>query len=377
MKRFISDAVTDMIATATTSPDSSRWRDPMVMERSPAPKPLPSMADVAAHAGVALGTVSNTLNNPEKVREATRRRVLSAIAELGFVRNDAARSLAAGVSTSVGLVLADLGNSFFVDIARGVEAVMRRRGMDVLIVNSDIEPTREVHNLELLDRSRVAGIIIAPLDTDLARSNFLPTRSTPTVLVNFESPSLAYSGVVVDEHHGGRLAADHLLALGRRRLVFTGGPLFLSAVSARLEGAREAVSEVSGASLEIAETRGLNIRHGREVAKRLLSRGAGAFDAVIAASDLLAIGLIQVFGEVEGFSVPGDIAVTGYDNNHFASESAVPISTVAQPGEEMGQAAADLLLERIESPTALNRTVTLEPRLIPRTSSLGAAWRRD
>ncbi|MEW2014098.1 MULTISPECIES: substrate-binding domain-containing protein [Microbacterium] len=75
--------------------------------------------------------------------------------------------------------------------------------------------------------------------------------------------------------------------------------------------------------------------------------------------------------------MPEDIAVTGYDNNHFASESAVPISTVAQPGEEMGHAAADLLLERIENPTHRNRTVTLEPRLIPRTSSLGAAWRRD
>ncbi|WP_413353810.1 LacI family DNA-binding transcriptional regulator [Microbacterium sp. 1P06AB] len=335
------------------------------------------MADVAAHAGVALGTVSNTLNNPEKVREATRRRVLSAIAELGFVRNDAARSLAAGVSTSVGLVLADLGNSFFVDIARGVEAVMRRRGMDVLIVNSDIEPTREVHNLELLDRSRVAGIIIAPLDTALARSSVLPTRSTPTVLVNFESPSLAYSGVIVDEHHGGRLAAEHLLALGRRRLVFAGGPLFLSAVEARLDGARAAVAEVPGASLEVIETRGLNIRHGREVGKRLVGLGASTFDAVISASDLLAIGLVQVLSEVPGFSVPADIAVTGYDNNHFASESAVPISTVAQPGEEMGQAAADLLLDRIENLTTSNRTVTLEPRLIPRTSSLGAAWRRD
>ena len=98
------------------------------------------MTDVARLAGVALGTVSNTLNNPEKVSVATRRRVLAAIAELGFVRNDAARSLAAGTSTTVGLVVADLGNSFFVDIARGAEAVMRRSGMNVLIANSDVDP---------------------------------------------------------------------------------------------------------------------------------------------------------------------------------------------------------------------------------------------
>lgn len=337
----------------------------------------PSMADVAAHAGVAIGTVSNTLNSPGKVREATRRKVLAAIAELGFVRNDAARSLAAGSSTSVGLVLADLGNSFFVDIARGVERVMRRRGMDVLIVNTDIEPAREVHNLELLDRSRVAGIIIAPLDTPLAKSPVLPTRSTPTVLVNYESPTLSYSGVIVDERHGGFLAASHLLSLGRRRLLFVGGPLFLTAVSQRWEGAQQAVAGQADATIALEQTRGVNIRHGREVAKRLIRAGAGAYDGIIAGSDLVAIGLIQVLNEIPGFAVPVDIAVTGYDNNHFASESAIPVSTVAQPGEEMGSMAADLLLEQIERPESPKRTVTLEPRMIPRSSTLGDVWRRD
>ncbi|MEV8173617.1 LacI family DNA-binding transcriptional regulator [Microbacterium sp. NPDC079176] len=337
----------------------------------------PSMADVAAHAGVALGTVSNTLNNPEKVREATRRKVLSSIAELGFVRNDAARSLAAGNSTSVGLVLADLGNSFFVDIARGAERALRRHKMDVLIVNSDVDPDREVHNLELLDRSRVAGIILAPLDTALAKSPHPENRTTPTVLVNFESPSLAYPGVTVDERHGGALAASHLIALGRRRVLFVGGPRFLTAVNQRWEGAEQATAAHPDARIEILETRGVNIRHGRDAGRQILARGAGTYDAIVAASDLVAIGLIQILNEVPGFSVPNDIAITGYDNNHFASESAIPISTVSQPGEEMGAVAADLLLERIADPGAAARSVTLEPRLLPRTSTLGEMWRRD
>lgn len=335
------------------------------------------MSDVARHAGVAIGTVSNTLNNPEKVTEATRRKVQAAIAELGFVRNDAARSLAAGSSTAVGLVLADLGNSFFVDIARGVETIMRRRGMDVLIVNTDIEPARELHNLELLERSRVAGIIFAPLDTQFAKSTALPTRSTPTVLVNYQSPTLAHSGVIVDERHGGALAANHLLSIGRRRLLFVGGPLFLSAVAERWEGVQQAVAEVPDATVELEETRGVNIRHGREVAKRLIEAAPGRYDGIVAASDLVAIGLVQVLNETPGFAVPAEVAVTGYDNNHFASESAIPISTVAQPGEEMGRMAADLLLEHIAKPDIANRTVTLEPRLIPRSSTLGDLWRRD
>ena len=272
-------------------------------------RPQPSMSDVARHAGVAIGTVSNTLNSPEKVSERTRRKVLGAIAELGFVRNDAARSLAAGSSTTIGLVLADLGNSFFVDIARGVEQVMRRRGFDVLIANTEIDRDREVRNLELFERSRVAGILFAPLDTPLAHSGVLPIRSTPTVLVNFTSDTNAYPSVAVDEQRGGALAASHVLERGARRMLFVGGPLFLTAVGdrhRRCVSAAEA-DRFPDAQLELLETRGLNIRHGRQAAQLILERGAGTYDAIVAASDLLAMGIVQVLDDVPGFSVPGDI----------------------------------------------------------------------
>ena len=335
------------------------------------------MSDVARLAGVAIGTVSNTLNSPEKVSERTRRKVLGAIAELGFVRNDAARALAAGSSTTIGLVLADLGNSFFVDIARGVEQAMRRRGFDVLIANSEIDRDREVRNLELFERSRVAGILLAPLDTPLTHSGVLPIRSTPTVLVNFISETNAYSSVAVDEQRGGALAASHVLDRGARRVLFVGGPLILTAVGDRYRGASAEIDRVPGAQLEVLETRGLNIRHGRQAAQLIVERGAGAYDAIVAASDLLAIGLIQVLDDLPGFSVPGDIAVTGYDTNPFASERAIPITTVSQPGEERGSTAADLLLEKIENPRVANRSVVLSPQLVPRRSTLGDIWRRD
>lgn len=336
----------------------------------------PSMADVAAHAQVAIGTVSNVLNNPDKVTDKTRRRVQASIAELGFVRNDAARSLAVGTSNAVGLVVADLGNSLFVDIARGADAVMRRHSLNVMITNSDVDREKEVRNLELFEASRVAGIIFAPLDTAFARSPALAAASTPIVLVNYESPSLAYSGVVVDERHGGELAARHLLALGRRRILFAGGPMFLTAVRERLEGVMRAVSEIADATLETVETGGLNLQHGRHAGQEVVARGRGRYDAVITASDLIAIGLIQALSDAPGFRVPQELAVTGYDDNHFASESAVPVSTVAQPGEEMGRAAAQLLIQQIEDPDMPRRTVTLKPHLIARRSTLGDVWRQ-
>ncbi|WP_022891654.1 LacI family DNA-binding transcriptional regulator [Agromyces subbeticus] len=334
------------------------------------------MTDVARQAGVALGTVSNTLNNPDKVSDATRRRVLAAIAELGFVRNDAARSLAAGSSTTVGLVLADLDNSFFVDIARGAETILRQHGMNLLIANTDVDPAREQRNLELFEESRVAGILITPTPWVAARRPAI--RSTPLVYVNAHPGDPSSSGVVVDERRGGYLAARHLIDLGRTRLLFVGGPFLLEAVAARRDGAQQAVEESRGVSLEVLETRGLNIPHGRQAGREIVEGGAGRVDGIIAASDLMAIGCMQVFDDETGFDVPADIAITGYDNNHFASESATPVSTIAQPGEEMGRAAAQLLINQITAPeSAQPRTVTLEPHLIARRSTLGEAWRRD
>ncbi|ROR65200.1 LacI family DNA-binding transcriptional regulator [Agrococcus jenensis] len=336
----------------------------------------PSMADVAARVGVSIATVSNVLNHPERVRETTRRNVLAAIAEMGFVRNDSARSLAAGTSTAVGLVVADLGNSLFVEIARGAEHVMRQSGHDVVIVNSDVDVDRERHNLELMERTRVAGILFAPLDTPLARAGQLPTRA-PTVFVNFESAGQPYSGVSVDERAGGALATQHLIQLGRKRLLFVGGPSFLAAVRDRRDGALAAAAAATGVTMSVIETRGLTVKHGRAIGDRILAAGAGEYDGIVAASDLLVIGLIQVLRGERGFTVPEDIAITGYDDNHLAAESDIPVTTVSQQAERMGEIAAELLLERMLDPDAAKRTAVVQPRLIPRRSTLGGAWRSD
>ena len=351
--------------------------DPVAQARRVAGRSAPSMTDVARHAGVALGTVSNVLNRPEKVKEGTRRRVLASIAELGFVRNDAARSLAAGTSNTIGIVLADLSNSLFVDIARGAEATVRQHGMNLLIANSDVDVAKQSLNISLFEQSRVAGVLLAPLDTAVVRTNSV-LSSTPLVLVNYASEAGTYSGVVADEVHGGYEAARHLIGLGRTRLVFLGGPLLLTAVAQRLAGAQAAAAEIPGVTLEHIETRGLRMTHGRQAGQEILSRPAGFFDGAIAASDLLAVGAIQALDEHRGYEVPNDIAFTGYDNNHFASESAIPVSTISQHGEEMGRVAAQLLINEIQGgPSTLKRTVVIRPDLIPRLSSLGDAWRRD
>lgn len=328
------------------------------------------MKDVAAHAGVSLGTVSNVLNRPHLVSGQTRDRVLRAIEELGFVRNNAARSLVVGRAETVGFVIVDLANSLFLDIARGIESVLDEHGIKLLLANSDVDQQKQDGYLSLFEETQLSGIVLAPLDGPLDTAQAVRERGVPVVQVNW--PGTGDScGVVSDDAHGGYLAARHLIEHGRRRLAFAGGPFTLSAVSNRYHGAQRAVAEADDVALELIETRRLTVRGGHELGEALSSRDAADRpDGLITASDALASGAIQAM-RIAGVRVPDDIAIVGYDNNHFAADSAVPITTVGQPGHEMGRAAANLLLEEIESsPGHVHQTLVMKPRLFERASSL-------
>jgi LacI family transcriptional regulator len=327
----------------------------------------PSMNDVARHAGVALGTVSNVLNNPHKVADRTRRRVEAAIADLGFVRNSAARTLAAGATDTVGLVLVDIGNSLFVDIARGVESAAAAAGLKVLLANSDVDQAKQDAYLHLFDEARVAGLLLAPLDGPLDAAHVVQSHGRPVVLINAPAVDEGMCTVTVNEELGGYLAAQHLLNQGARRLAFLGGPFDLRAISQRLDGVRRAAAEAA-AELAVVEAHSLNIGAGRVVGRTLLE-ASPAIDGVVCASDPLAVGVIQAATDL-AIAVPEQLVVIGYDDNHFAAESAIPVSTIAQPGRQMGEAAAQLLLQEINDATGhRHAAVVLDPQLIARRST--------
>jgi LacI family transcriptional regulator len=327
------------------------------------------MADVARHAGVALGTVSNVLNNPNLVAEETRERVLRAIEELGFVRNNAARSLVTGRADTVGFVIVDLGNSFFVDLARGVEEELDEHNIRLLLANSDVNLAKQDSYISVFEEAKVSGILLAPLDAPLDGARAARKRGMPVVHVNWPGDDHA-CGVVVDEELGGYLAARHLLDQGLRRLAFAGGPFSLSAVTQRHAGAERAVAEIAGAQLETIETHSITVRGGYALGAELSSRAArDRPEGLVSASDALAAGGIHAM-QLAGMRVPDDIAVVGYDNNHFAQDSSIPITSVGQPGHEMGRIAARVLYEEISSTADhIHTTVTLKPTLFERASS--------
>jgi len=328
---------------------------------------------VAIRAGVSVGTVSNVLNRPHLVAEATLTRVHEAIGALGFVRNESARQLRAGSSRAIGLIVIDSSNPFFADVARGVENRVQEHGGIVLMGNSAGESEREGRYLELFKEQRVRGVLIAPTSPELAGVQSLSEMGIPVVVLDSHAKGAPLSSVSVDDVAGGRMATAHLIRKGHRRLAFVGGPSTLKQVRERREGMEHELAAVPGASLLAISTPGLTIRSGREAADELAVLDMKLRPtAVFAGNDLVALGLLQGF-TAHGLRVPADVAIVGYDDIEFAAAAAVPLSSVRQPREELGSAGARLLfaaIEAIESGRHLQHEhQRFQPQLIVRRSS--------
>jgi LacI family transcriptional regulator len=320
--------------------------------------------EVARHAGVSNATVSNVLNRPDVVAPATRQRVLAAIEELGFVRNESARQLRAGRSRVIAYVVLDAANPFFTDVARGVEDAAREAGLALFLCNSASDDGREREYLELLHEQRVEGILITPVDAER-----LTDRGTPVVLVDRESNG-TYCSVAVDDVLGGELAVTHLIENGHRRIAMVGGPLSIQQVRDRREGAMRARANAGlpADALTFLETKSLQVAEGRGAGERLVGLPASRRPtAAFCANDLLALGLLQSMTQ-QGLKVPDDLAVVGYDDIEFAAAAAVPLTSVRQPREQLGRTAATLLLAENE-PDHEHRHVKFQPELVVRASS--------
>lgn len=331
-----------------------------------------SIRDVAAAASVSVGTVSNVLNRPNKVSPATVERVQAAIEDLGFVRNDAARQLRAGRSRSIGLVVIDVRNPFFTDVARGAENRAAEDGLSILLGNSDESVVRETSYLDLFEEQRVHGVLVSPLTDDLPRLRRLRDRGTPVVLVDREAGDSSFSSVSVDDVGGGYLAGKHLLDIGRRRLAFVGGPDSIQQVEDRLNGARRAVAEVQGARLEVIETTALTVLEGRAAGEGIRARDPiDRPDAIFAANDLLAMGLLQALMMNASVRVPAEIALIGYDDIDFASAAVVPLSSIRQPSVLIGHTAVDLLIREAASGAEFTpERIVFQPELVVRDSTV-------
>jgi LacI family transcriptional regulator len=327
---------------------------------------------VAELAGVSLGTVSNVLNRPQMVSERTRRRVEQAIAETGFVRNASARQLRAGRSPLIGLIVLDVSNPFFTEVARGVEDAANAAGSIVVLCNSDDSATKEQRYLQSLEEQRVQGILITPVSSSEASVQRVRRHGIAVVFLDHPSRSADLCSVAVDDVLGGELAALHLFAQGHRRIGFIHGPPTIRQIAERQRGVLRAVKRFGldpQATVINITLSGQNTSEG-EASVALLLASEQRPTAVFCGNDLLALGLMRGLAK-QGIRVPQDMAVVGYDDVDFANVLSPPLTTIRQPKYELGYKAAQLLLEETQNPNQhTHQQIIFQPELLVRESSL-------
>ncbi|GFJ78540.1 hypothetical protein Phou_027200 [Phytohabitans houttuyneae] len=244
--------------------------------------------------------------------------------------------------------------------------------MAVIFCNSDGDLTKENAYLDLLEEQRVQGVLITPIDDASERLHRLRDRGVRVVLLDRRSAEADLCSVSVNDRLGGELAMRHLVESGHRRIAFVGGPHRLEQVRDRYDGAIQALADagLGEQHLRRYDTPALTVAAGRDAAARVLGQPRGSrATAVFCANDLLALGVLQVLTRQQ-VRVPDDIALVGYDDIDFAAAAAVPLSSVRQPRQRLGQTAATLLLDEANTPeTHEHQQVVFEPELVVRESS--------
>jgi LacI family transcriptional regulator len=327
------------------------------------------IVDVAALAGVTPGTASKALNNTGQLRPDTRERVHRAARQLGFTPDRIGRGLVSGRSYTVGLVTTDSFGRFSMPILVGAEDALGAGEMAVLLCDTRDDPVRERHYLHNLAARRVDGIIITGRRTEPRPPLAVPVP-VPVVHVFTPSADPAAASVVADDAAGARMAVEHLLDLGRRRIAHITGPQRHRTAVARAESAVAAIRAGGAAFAGPVRYGDWSERWGRHAVATVLRREPGV-DAIVCGSDQIARGACDALREA-GRDVPGDIAVTGYDNWDVMAEACrPPLTTVDLQLEDLGRCGAGFLLDAIAGRPHPGVTA-LAPRLVVRESTAGA-----
>ena len=326
-----------------------------------------SLRDVAKAAKVSVGTVSNVLNRPEVVAPETLARVQGTIKDLGFVPNGFARHLRSGNSRTLGLIVPDVANPFFTEVARGVEDAASKRDYAVFLCNSDESATKEDRYINVLIEQQVRGVLITPTDVKSDRLDAMRDRGIAVALVDREIKGRKQCSVSVDDVHGGQLGIEYLTGLGHTDIAWVCGPDSIPQVADRGAGVAKA-AKFAGVKVETIRIPLHNTAQGEEAAKKILALKTTP-TAIFCANDLLALGVMRTLRENK-FKIPEQVSVLGYDDIEFAASAAVPLSSISQPAYQMGVTAADLLLNECEeADTHEHQQIRFQPQLVERAST--------
>lgn len=327
------------------------------------------MRQIAERAGVSIGTVSHVINETATVRPKLRERVIEAIRSRGYQPSALAQGLRKNRTNMLGMVIPDITNPFFPGVVRGVEDVAYRRSFRVILCNADNDPSKEASYVRELRSYHIAGLLIIPAaGADIAgHLRAYASASVPVVCLDRVPDGWKGDAVLVANADGAYLATQHLIQMGHTRLAAIAGPLKLTNAVERLRGFRRALNE-AGIEIdpEYVQEAGFDTVTGYQAALRLL-RMLPRPTAIFACNDLMAFGVLQAAREL-GLRCPEDLSIAGFDSLEFTKFTDPSLTSVYQPGYQLGATAARLLLQRIDGMRSAAKKVLLPTELKKRNS---------
>lgn len=339
----------------------------------------PTIQDVAELAGISPATVSRVLNNFPHISNEVRHQVLVAINHLNYAPNRVAQRLRANHSRLIGIVVTDITNPFFNTIMASIEAVFFDQGFSVLMSNTMAVPRKELDYLSMMESEEIAGLIIAPSSENVDRVAEMAEAGLPIVVLDRRMSNAHVDVVLADNGGGAQSAVDHLVSLGHTRIGHIGGRMPLSSGRERYEGYKQAM-EKHGLPVADGWVRFGDHKHESGYARALeLMDEDDPPSAWFVANNMMTLGALNAVHD-RGRHIPDDIAIVGFDDMPWAISLNPPLTVVAQPTLEIGQLAANMLMERIQQPDLAPRVTVVDTKLIIRASS-GAHtkvdWRKE
>ncbi|AZU59957.1 LacI family DNA-binding transcriptional regulator [Neobacillus mesonae] len=322
-----------------------------------------SIKDVASHAGVSVATVSRVLNAKGYVSEDTRKKVEQAIDELNYKPNEVARSLFKKQSKTIGLIVPDITNPYFPELARAVEDTAAKLGYTVILCNSDGKIQKEQHYMDVLMQKYVDGII---LSSDTLSDEQIKALHIPVVSIDREI-SKDIPTIVVENKKGAKLATQFLQQKGRKRIAHIRGPVHIVNANERCEGYQEVVGNEQWFNESYIVNGHFEMDAAIEATIELLQRHP-EIDGIFAANDTMAIGAIKAVHKL-GKRTPEDIAIIGFDGISLSKATIPELTTIEQPIYTMGEKAAAMLIEFIEEKPIAETFYRLDVQLVERESS--------
>lgn len=326
-----------------------------------------TMSDVARQAGVSLSTVSHVVNGTRFVKEETRKVVLTAIKDTGYVHNTIARSLASGTTQTIGLAISAITNFYFADLMSAIEAEASAAGFTLLLADTHDDPDQELAIVAALHQRRVDGVLLAPATgADGQALHYLADLGVPTVLVD-RCASAAFDQVGTENVEATAQLTAHVADQGHRRIAMIGGRAGLATSDERIAGYRLGLERAGLAVDELLIVAGGSHADQADQAVQHVLQQPDPPTALVVANNHMTIGAMRALGRL-GVHVPGDLALVAYDDFEWAEYFHPRLTTMAQPIQQISTRAMRMLMTRISDPHRAPQTLRLTPRFMHRES---------